>query len=133
MAGACTLPNLFSAILRLRDRPLMAPWHVSVCSMLNCPHIFLLKWMLIKTMSRKFHRLSTKSFRDSVKNRYFLNSIKVTETFSWVQTIKMFKNVFFSIFLMILQEHVHMGWNFQGTSKSSISFNGSIFSCIWHI
>ena len=80
--------------------------------------------MLVKTLSRKFHRLCARSFGDSAKAIIFKDSIMAVETCLLIQARE---NVFY--FLTMSREHFSMGWKFQETLKSFCS----IYSCAWHI
>ena len=58
-----------------------------------------------KTISRKFHRLCIKSFGNLAKDLFFEDSVRPAK-------------------------HFHMGWNVEGTSKSSISYFEACFQVI---
>ena len=92
---------------------------VSVCLINNHVCIFFFTWILVKTLSKKFRWLWTKSFILYFrKDRYFLRFYKGSRNI-YVNTGV--GNWLF-IFLTILPKHVYIGWKFQGILKSSISF-----------
>ena len=110
---------LFSAVLELH---VTNAWYlsnmVSICFPLPCywcVHISVSARISIKTISEKFQSFWAKRFGDAAKDCWShndsINLIKNTGEGNWC-----------SVFLMMLPKHVHMGWNFQRISKSSISF-----------
>ena len=72
MAKKClkTVAPYFAIYLRLRDRLLIDM--VFVCLMSSCVQVFVLKWILVKTISRKFQLPYAKRVGDSAKDRYSL-------------------------------------------------------------
>ena len=83
-------------------------------------HVFLLTWILIKTISRKFHGLRTESFADSVKHRYLskLHSGSRNKGGNW-----------WFIFLITL----HKKWSFPLTISSVNVTKSAVFCRFVHI
>lgn len=111
--------NFSTPFLRLNERWLIDLWHsFGLLNKEPCSHLFL-PWIQVKAMSRKFKRRCAKSFGASTEDCYFLrfyNSIRN------MFLIEIERNQF-CILLMMFSKHVHMGWNFQETLKSSIVFS----------
>ena len=110
---------LFSAVLELH---VTNGWYlsnmVSICFPLPyhcCVHISVSPRISRKTISQNFQGFWAKRFGDAAKNCWFHND-----------SINLIKNtgegIWFSVFLMMLPKHIHMGRNFQRILKSSISF-----------
>ena len=116
---------LFSAVLELH---VTNGWYLSNMVSIRfpllchcCVHISVSARISIKTISQKFQGFWAKPFGDAAKDCWShndsINLIKNTDEGNW-----------FSVFLMMLTKHVHMGRNFQRILKSSISF---ILNCFF--
>ena len=109
---------LFSAVLELHATN---GWYLSNMVSIRfplpyhcCVHISISARILIKTISQRFQSFWVKRFGCTAKDCWFHNDC-----------INLFKNTgegnWFSVFLMTLPKHVHMGRNFQRILTSSIS------------
>ena len=109
----------FSAVLELH---VTNGWYL--CNMVSirfplpchcCVYISVSARISIKAISQRFQGFWAKRFGDAAKDCWShndsINLIKNTGEGNW-----------FSVFLMILPKHVHMGRNFHRILKSSISF-----------
>lgn len=116
-----------SAILRLRDCLLIAPWrgvclpneksclYLSFNNDTSKNHIKDDSWALRKKLWWFRNRLFFSRFYDGSRKREIIF-------------------YFSSNFLIILPEHIYLGWKFEGTMKLDISFIlKHVFMCLIHI
>ena len=112
------------AILRSRNRLLIA---LRYCYCLLNEESY--SHLSLNKNTSKIHTKETAwTMRNSAKAPYFLRL--------YDGSTNMYMNkseMVFLIFLIMLPKYVHIGWNFQGTLKSSNSFIWNIFSCTWYI